>query len=90
MSLASKASWANAIVPTRAAVKSKDVAMPKFDPAPRTAQNRSGSSSGVARTTRPSASTSSTAVRWSMVSPCERANQPTPPAVASPPTPTPP
>ena len=31
-----------------------------------------------------------TRFRWSIVRPCSRANQPTPPAVASPPTPTPP
>ncbi len=56
MSVASKASWAKAIVPTRAAVTSKEVATPKFAPAPRTPQNRSGSASALARTTRPSAS----------------------------------
>ena len=90
VSLASKASWANAIVPTRAAVKSKEVAMPKFDPAPRTAQKRSGSSSGVARTTRPSASASfdrgevvdGQAVRASEPAHPARGRQPTDPHAA--------
>ena len=42
-----------------------------------------------ARMTEPSASTISTARRWSMVRPCSRTSQPIPPAVASPPTPDP-
>ena len=76
--------------PTSAASNSNAVTIPMFDPAPRTAQKRSGRVSASVRTIDPSASTSSAARRWSIVRPCSRARKPMPPAVASPPTPTPP
>ncbi len=55
---------------------SNAVAMPKFQPAPRRPQKSSGSSSAVARSSRPSAVTSSTAVRLSIVSPKCRCSRP--------------
>ena len=54
----------------------KDVAIPKFAPAPRRPQKSSGFSSSLARTRRPSAVTSSTSRRLSIVSPCFRCNRP--------------
>ncbi len=61
--------------------------MPKFQPAPRSPQNSSGSSVALARTWRPSAVTSSTARRLSMVSPNRRCSRPTPPPRVRPATP---
>ena len=66
---------------------SNAVAIPKFQPAPRRPQKSSGSSVSVARTSRPSAVTSSTAVRLSIVSPKFRWRRPTPPPSVSPATP---
>ncbi len=68
-------------------LNTKDVTMPKFQPAPRIPQNRSGSSFSLARTERPSAVTSSTARRLSMVSPNCRWSRPTPPPSVRPATP---
>ena len=66
---------------------SNAVAIPKFQPAPRRPQKSSGSSVSVARTSRPSAVTSSTAARLSIVSPKWRWRRPTPPPSVSPATP---
>ena len=63
------------------------MAIPKFQPAPRMPQNSSGSSVSLARTNRPSAVTSSTARRLSIVSPKWRCSRPTPPPSVSPATP---
>jgi len=90
VSVASNTSWAKPMSPTSSASNSNEVTMPKFAPAPRMAQNRSGFWSGLAVWTVPSASTICADLRWSMVSPCSRTSQPMPPAVARPPTPTPP
>ena len=64
-----------------------DVAIPKFAPAPRRPQKSSGFSSSLARTRRPSAVTSSTERRLSIVSPCFRWSRPMPPPRVSPATP---
>ena len=66
---------------------SKAVTTPKLPPPPRTAQNRSGCSSAEARSTRPSAVTTSAETRLSMLSPYLRVSQPMPPPSVSPPTP---
>src|SRR6266566_4711961 len=58
--------------------------MPKFPPPPRTPQNRSAFSFGLAVTLRPSANTISTDSRLSTVSPCLRTSQPKPPPSVNP------
>ena len=64
------------------------VATPKLPPPPRIAQNSSGWWSSSTARTWPSAVTSSAASRLSMVSPCLRTRNPTPPPRVSPPIPT--
>ena len=64
------------------------VATPKFPPPPRSAQNRSGWLSASARSSSPSAVTTSAASRSSMVMPCLRTRNPIPPLSVIPPTPT--
>ena len=49
MSLASRASWAQPTSPTSSTSNSKEVTIPKFAPAPRTAQNSSGFSVALTR-----------------------------------------
>ena len=73
--------------PTGCSWNSKEVATPKLPPPPRTAQNSSGSSSWLARTTLPSAVTSSTARRLSSARPYLPISQPIPPPSVSPATP---
>lgn len=63
------------------------VTTPKLPPPPLTAQNKSDSSSGAARTKRPSAVTMSTPTRLSIVSPNRRLSHPMPPPRVRPPTP---
>ena len=64
------------------------VATPKLPPPPRMAQNRSGWCSSSTSRIWPSAVTSSAASRLSMVSPCLRTRNPTPPPRVIPPIPT--
>ena len=66
---------------------SNSVTTPKFEPAPRTAQNRSGFSDSLAVTNSPSAVTNSTDSSWSIVSPYLRINQPMPPPRVNPASP---
>ena len=66
---------------------SNRVTMPKLPPPPQTAQNRSGCSSALARTHRPSARRMSIATTLSEVRPQRRLSQPNPPPTASPATP---
>ena len=49
-----------------------DMTTPKLPPPPRSAQNRSGCSDSLVRTSRPSASTTSAAIRLSIVRPPPR------------------
>jgi hypothetical protein len=66
---------------------SNSVTTPKFPPPPRIPQKRSGWSSGLARTTSPSAVTTSADRRLSIVRPNRRISRPTPPPNVGPPTP---
>ena len=61
--------------------------MPKLPPPPRSAQNRSGCSLALARSTSPAAVTTSADSRLSTVMPCLRLSQPKPPPSVSPATP---
>ena len=63
------------------------VTIPKLPPPPRSPQNSSGFSSALARTTSPSAVTTSYDTTLSQASPNRRASQPIPPPSVSPPTP---
>ena len=65
--------------PTGCSRYSNAVTTPKLPPPPRSAQNRSGFSSALARTSSPSAVTTSAASRLSHAGPCLRASQPRPP-----------
>ncbi len=65
----------------------KEVTTPKFPPPPRTAQKRSSFSSSLAVTKLPSARTTSTEMRLSMVKPHLRVRWPRPPPRVRPPTP---
>ena len=60
-------------------MNSNAVTTPKLPPPPRSAQNKSVCSDGVARVTSPSAVTTSIAVTWFAARPCWRANQLRPP-----------
>ena len=60
---------------------------PKLPPPPRSAQNRSACSMADARTSRPSAVTTSAATRLSQARPCLRSSQPEPPPSVRPATP---
>ena len=73
--------------PTSCRRYSNSVTTPKLPPPPRSAQNRSGCSVALARTQRPSASTTCADSRLSIVSPCTRVSQPQPPPSVRPPTP---
>ena len=66
---------------------SNAVTTPKLPPPPRSAQNRSGCSSLLARTRSPLASTTSAPTRLSIARPCLRVRWPSPPPSVSPPTP---
>ena len=66
---------------------SNEVTIPKFAPAPRMPQKSSGCSSSLARTCRPSAVTSSTDSRLSIVRPSLRCSRPIPPPSVRPATP---
>ena len=74
-------------VSTGCAWNSKAVTTPKLPPPPRSAQKRSGCSSSLARTSVPSARTTSAAIRLSMVRPKRRVRWPVPPPSVSPATP---
>ena len=74
-------------VPTSCSRKRNEVTTPKFPPPPRSAQNRSGFSSALARTRSPLASTTSASSRLSIASPCLRLRWPMPPPSVRPPTP---
>ena len=76
------------IMPTGKSRYWKRVTTPKFPPPPRTAQNRSGCSVSLAISWRPSAVTISTAMSASIVRPCFRTSQPTPPPRVRPAMPT--
>ena len=65
--------------PTGCRRYSRDAAIPKLPPPPRTAQNRSAFSSSLTRRTRPSAVTSCTDVRLSRASPYLPISHPIPP-----------
>ncbi len=84
-STASIANWT--IGPSSCSRNSNSVTTPKLPPPPRSAQKRSGCSSALARTERPSASTTCADSRLSIVNPCIRLNQPQPPPSVRPPTP---
>ena len=73
--------------PTSCRENENDTTTPKLPPPPRSAQNRSGSSDSLVRTSRPSASTTSAAIRLSIVSPPPRVRWPRPPPSVMPPTP---
>jgi hypothetical protein len=73
--------------PTGCTASSSDVTTPKFPPPPRNAQNNSGFSSTAARTTWPSALTSSAEMRLSQLRPCLRTKCPIPPPSVNPPSP---
>jgi len=72
---------------TGCSANSNPVTTPKPPPPPRNPQNRSGCSSVLARTNRPSASTTETPRRLSTASPNLRISQPAPPPRVNPPTP---
>ena len=74
-------------VPTSCSRNRNEVTTPKLPPPPRSAQNRSGCSSALARTTRPSASTTSASSRLSIARPNLRVRWPRPPPSVRPPTP---
>ena len=61
------------------ASSSSAVTTPKLPPPPRSPQSSSGSPSAPARTSRPSAVTTSALTRWSQARPCLRTSQPMPP-----------
>ena len=65
--------------PTGCSRYSNHETTPKFPPPPRSPQNRSRSSSALARTTSPAAVTTSAAIRLSAASPCLPMSQPSPP-----------
>ena len=75
------------IGPTGCRRNSNSVTTPKLPPPPRRPQNRSGFSSALARTTLPSAVTTSAESRLSHVTPYIRSSQPLPLPSARPPTP---
>src|SRR5207302_1514826 len=77
----------NNIGPTACRRYSNEVTTPKLPPPPRSAQNRSGFSVALVRARRPSAVTTSTAVRLSHERPYLRPMRPTPPPSVSPATP---
>ena len=77
----------SARVPVSCSRNSNSVTTPKFPPPPRSPQNSSGFSSAEARTTSPSAVTTSHEITLSQDRPCSRASQPIPPPSVSPPTP---
>src|SRR3954468_2542779 len=74
-------------VPTSCNRKSNLVTIPKFPPPPRRPQNSSAFSPVLARTTAPSAVTTSYDTTLSQARPNCRANQPIPPPSVKPPTP---
>ena len=73
--------------PTCLARNTKSSAMPAWVAPPRTAQKSSGSVCSSTQRICPSAVSTRTRSMWSRVSPWALAKNPTPPAVASPPTP---
>src|SRR5436190_1337427 len=75
------------MLPTGCRRNSSDVATPKLPPPPRRAQKRSSFSSSLARSRRPSAVTTSAAMRLSHDRPYLRARYPMPPPNVRPPTP---
>ena len=75
-------------VPTGWRRNTNRVTTPKLPPPPRTAQKRSGLRCSLAVTIRPSAVTSSTETRLSIVRPCLRTSQPIPPPSVRPASPT--
>src|SRR6478752_555745 len=74
-------------VDTGCAVKVNEVTTPKLPPPPRTAQNRAGCWSSSEITVAPSAVTTSTCIKLSLLYPYRRDNQPIPPPRVKPPTP---
>jgi hypothetical protein len=86
--VAGSSSMPPTIVETWCSRNRNRVATPKLPPPPRSAQNRSGLVSASARSSRPSAVTTSAASRSSMVSPCFLTRNPTPPPRVIPPIPT--